>query len=89
MNQNDGPAGAFDHKVETRFVNGNEFREGLRILMSDAGSDVALLESSGNIHKKSLSPQKLKDAKLNNQAGLFFNTIRRQMFTAHDRIIIS
>ena len=89
MNQNYWTARALDHEVQSCAVNGNEFREGLRILMSDAGSDVALLESSGNIHKKSLSPQKLKDAKLNNQAGLFFNTIRRQMFTAHDRIIIS
>src|SRR6195256_487763 len=43
VNQNHGPAGAFDHKVQTRSVNCNEFRAGLGILMSNAGSDVALL----------------------------------------------
>ena len=57
MNQDYGPAGALDHKVQPRFVNGHEFRVSMRILVSNARCDVAPLESSGNVHRKNLSPQ--------------------------------
>jgi hypothetical protein len=43
MNQDYRTARAFDHKVQSCFVNGNEFRDGLGMLMSNARSDVALL----------------------------------------------
>lgn len=51
MNQNDGPAGAVDYEMKACAVNGNEFREGFGILMSNAGSDVRSFESAGDVHK--------------------------------------
>lgn len=51
MNQDDRPAGAFGHKVQPRTVNGNEFREGFGVLMSNAGSEVRSFESAGYVHK--------------------------------------
>ena len=50
MNQDDWTTGAFDYEMQTRAVDGNEFRARLRIVVSDARSDIALLESSGYFH---------------------------------------
>src|SRR6266404_2277737 len=57
VNQNDRTAGAFDYKVQPGLVDGNEFRKGLRILMSNARSEIAPLESSGNVHEINPSRQ--------------------------------
>ena len=50
MNQNDRTTGAFDYEMQTRAIDGDEFRVRLRIVMSDARSDIALLESSRYFH---------------------------------------
>ena len=65
VNQNDWGAGAFDYKVQTGVVDGNEFRKSLRILMSNARGEITSLESSGNVHPLSTfwedSPQRRKE----------------------------
>src|SRR6185369_17525052 len=50
MNQNHRTAGALDYKMQPGIVNRNEFREGLRIIVSNSGGEVSLLESSCNVH---------------------------------------
>ena len=50
MQQNDGAAGASDHKVQVRPFDVDEFRLSLRMIVRDAGRDVCLLESAGNVH---------------------------------------
>ena len=50
MNQNDGAAGASDHKVQVRTFDVDEFRLSLGMIVRDAGRDVCLLESAGNAH---------------------------------------
>ena len=60
MNQNDWPALTFDHEVESSVVNRNEFREGLRMMMRNAGCEVRSSESPGSTHKKNLSGQGAK-----------------------------
>jgi len=50
VNQHDGPAGAFDHKVQVGTVNINERRFGVGVVMSYPGSDITLLESAGDAH---------------------------------------
>ena len=50
MNQDDRTTGAFDYEMQTRAVDRDEFRLSLRIVVSDARSDITLLESSGYIH---------------------------------------
>ena len=50
MNQDDRTTGAFDYEMKTRAVDSHEFRARLRIVVSDARSDIALLESSGYFH---------------------------------------
>ena len=50
MNQDDRTTGAFDYEMQTRAVDGDKSRVGLGIVMSDARSDIPLLESSGYIH---------------------------------------
>src|SRR2546430_9133243 len=50
MNQDDRTTGAFDYEMQTRAVDSHEFRVRLRIVVSDARSDVALLKSSGYFH---------------------------------------
>src|SRR5258706_16215971 len=57
MNQNDRTAGAFNYKVQPGLVDSNEFRKGLRIFMSYARSEIALLESSSNVHEINPSRQ--------------------------------
>ena len=61
MNQNDWTTGALNHEMKTRGVNGDEFREGFGILVSNAGSDVRSFESAGYTHKKNLSGKKCKE----------------------------
>jgi hypothetical protein len=63
MNQDYGTTRAFDHKVQTRAVNGDEFGERFRIPVSSARSDVSLPESSGNAHKNNLFTQRRQEAK--------------------------
>ena len=50
VKQNDGPAGALDHKVEIRSFDVDEFRLSLSMIMRDAGRDVFLLQSASNAH---------------------------------------
>ena len=68
MNQDDGPAGAFDHKMEIRSFDVDELRLGLRMIARDAGRDVFLLESAGNAHvwwtlRGDNSPQRRRESK--------------------------
>ena len=76
MNQNNGAARAFDHKVQARVVNGDEFRKRLRMIMSNAGSDVSLLESAGDAHKVE------EKSEISGQRSGFFSALRRVMFIA-------
>ena len=87
MNQNDGPASAFDHEMKTRAVNGNEFREGFGILMSKARSDVCSFESAGYTHK-SLSGE---GPESNPQITQITDSapLGARCFIAHDRTMIS
>src|SRR2546421_9993043 len=50
VNQNNWTTSAFDYEMQTRAVDSHEFRLRLRIVVSDARSDIALLESSGYFH---------------------------------------
>jgi hypothetical protein len=50
VNQDDRTTGSFDYEMQTRAVDSDKFRVGLRIMMSDARSDIPLLESSGYLH---------------------------------------
>ena len=50
MNQNNGTAGASDHKVQVCAFDVDEFRFSLRMIVRDAGRDVCLPESTGNFH---------------------------------------
>src|SRR5712692_6336135 len=50
VNQNDGPAGASDYEVEVCTFDVDESRLGLGMIVRDAGRDVCLLESAGNVH---------------------------------------
>ena len=50
MNQNDGTARAFDHKVQVSTVNLDESRFGMRVVMSYTRSNITLLESAGDAH---------------------------------------
>jgi hypothetical protein len=50
VDQNDGPAGAFDYEMQASIAERYEFGEGLGMIMSNAGSDVSLFESSGYAH---------------------------------------
>ena len=63
MDQNHGTAGAFDYEVKIRALDGYKFRDGLRMIVSNAGGDVCLLESAGNVHDNNLFTQRRKDAK--------------------------
>ena len=50
VDQNYRAAGAFHDKMEARVFDGNEFRNSLRMMVRNAGSDVSLFESSGDVH---------------------------------------
>lgn len=50
MNQHDGPACAFDHKVQVSTVNIDESRFGVGVVMSYTRSDIPLFESAGDAH---------------------------------------
>jgi hypothetical protein len=65
VNQNDGTTGAFDYEMETRVADSNKFGKGLRILMSNARGEIALLESSGNVHDEEFPYRKSADAPVN------------------------
>src|SRR6266849_6351754 len=52
VNQNDGAAGASDHEVQVRAFDVDEFRLSLRMIVRDAGRDVCLFESSGDVHDR-------------------------------------
>ena len=87
MNQNDGPASAFDHEMKTRAINGNEFREGFGILMSNARSDVCSFESAGYIHKSLSGEGPESNPQITQITPV--SAVKREMLIAHDRTMIS
>src|SRR2546430_1695155 len=56
VDQNYWPAGAFHNKMQARVVDSNEFRNCLIMMVRNAGSDVSLFESSGDVHAFSCGP---------------------------------
>jgi hypothetical protein len=79
VNQNDGVAGALDHKMQTGVTDRNKSRERLRILMSDTRGEISSLESSGNIHEISPSAGEPSDTQSLNEIA-----VRLAMFMARE-----
>src|SRR5713101_3922261 len=51
VNQDDRTAGAFDYEVQARVFDSDEFRNRLRMMVTNAGSKVSLFEWAGDSHK--------------------------------------
>src|SRR6266550_7582779 len=65
VNQDYGATRAFDYEMQTRVADSNKFGKGLRILMSNARSEIALLESSGYVHHEKFPYPKGANAPVN------------------------